>query len=74
MPYSFDQTPNRRLSSAKWSLVPKDVLPMWVADMDFSAPPSVLKALQKYAEHGDLGYQLPSTRLYETITARLNKL
>jgi cystathionine beta-lyase len=74
MPYSFDQTPNRRLSSAKWTLVPKDVLPMWVADMDFSAPPSVLKALQKFAEHGDLGYQLPSTKLYEMVAARLNKL
>ena len=47
---------------------------MWVADMDFSAPPPVLKALQKFAEHGDLGYQLPSTRLYETVAARLDKL
>jgi len=74
MPYNFNHTPNRRLSSAKWTWFPRDVLPMWVADMDFSAPPPILKALHKYAEHGDLGYQLPSTRLYETVAARLNKL
>jgi len=47
---------------------------MWIADMDFSAPPPVLKALRKYVEHGDLGYSLPSTKLYETIAARLYKL
>lgn len=47
---------------------------MWVADMDFSAPPPILEALQKYAAHGDLGYSLPSRKLYETIAARLHKL
>ena len=74
MPYRFDQTPNRRLSSAKWTWFPKDVLPMWVADMDFSAPPAILKALQTYAAHGDLGYSLPSRKLYEAIATRLYKL
>ena len=76
MPYNFDQTPSRRLSGVlnKWTWFPKDVLPMWVADMDFSAPPSILEALQKYVEHGDLGYRLPSKKLQETIAARLNKL
>lgn len=74
MPYSFDQTPNRRLSSVKWTWFPRDVLPMWVADMDFSAPPAILKALQTYIEHEDLGYSLPSMKLYETIAARLYKL
>ena len=47
---------------------------MWVADMDFSAPPAILQALQKYVEHGDLGYFLLSSTLQETIAARLNKL
>ena len=76
MPYNFDQTPNRRLSGVlnKWTWFPKDVLPMWVADMDFSAPPAILQALQKYVEHGDLGYFLLSSTLQETIAARLNKL
>ena len=76
MPYNFDQTPNRRLPGVlnKWTWFPKDVLPMWVADMDFSAPPPILKALQKYVEHEDLGYRLPSMKLYETIAARVYKL
>ena len=76
MPYNFDQTPNRRLSGVlnKWTWFPKDVLPMWVADMDFSAPPAILEAVQKYVEHGDLGYYLPSRKLQETIAARLEKL
>lgn len=76
MEYSFDRIPNRRAlgTSHKWTLFSKDILPMWVADMDFAAPPPVLEALHKYVEHGDLGYSLPSTELYETIAARLHKL
>lgn len=76
MKYNFDRVPNRRTlgASHKWTLFPQDILPMWVADMDFSAPPPILEALQKYVEHGDLGYSLPSMKLYETIVARLHKL
>lgn len=76
MAYNFDRIPNRRLVGVlnKWTWFPKDVLPMWVADMDFSAPPAILAALRKYIEYGDLGYRLPSTKLYETIAARLEKL
>lgn len=76
MPYNFDRTPKRRLPGVlnKWTWFPKDVLPMWVADMDFSAPPAILEALRKYAAHGDLGYSLPSRKLYETVASRLHKL
>jgi cysteine-S-conjugate beta-lyase len=76
MAYNFDRLPNRRISGVlnKWTFYPKDVLPMWIADMDFSAPPPILKALQKFVEHGDLGYRLPSRPLYETIAARMAKL
>jgi cystathionine beta-lyase len=74
--YNFDLVPNRRLPGVlnKWTWFPNDVLPMWVADMDFPAPPPILKALHKFADHGDLGYQLPSRALYETIAARMEKL
>lgn len=72
MAYNFDRTPNRRLH--KWTWFPKDVLPMWIADMDFAAPPPVLEALQKFTRHGDMGYALPSTKLYETIAARMELL
>jgi cystathionine beta-lyase len=76
MPHNFDQTPKRRLPGVlnKWTWFPKNVLPMWIADMDFSAPPPILEALQKYAAHGDLGYRLPSRKLYETVASRLHKL
>ena len=76
MAYNFDRVPNRRISGVlnKWTFYPKDVLPMWIADMDFSAPPPILKALQKFVAHGDLGYRLPSRPLYETIAARMDKL
>jgi len=76
MAYNFDLVPNRRTAGAlnKWTMFPKDVLPMWIADMDFSAPPPILEALHKYVEHGDLGYRLPSAKLYETIAARMHSL
>jgi cystathionine beta-lyase len=75
--YNFDRVPNRRIPGIvnKWTYYPQEnLIPMWVADMDFSAPPPILEALRKYVEHGDLGYSLPSTKLYETIAARLYKL
>ena len=76
MAYNFDKVPNRRTSHFrnKWTWYPNGVLPMWVADMDFPAPPAILNALQKFLERGDLGYQLPSMPLYETVAARLEKL
>lgn len=75
MAYDFDHVPNRRIPGVvKWTWYPKDVLPMWVADMDFSAPPPILKALERFVEHGDLGYQLPSMPLYEAVAARIERL
>jgi cystathionine beta-lyase len=76
MANNFDRTPNRRLPGVlnKWTWFPKDVLPMWIADMDFSAPPPVLEALQRFTKHGDMGYALPSMKLYETIAARMDRL
>lgn len=76
MAYNFDRIPDRRMPGAlnKWTWFPGDVLPMWVADMDFAAPPPILEALKKFTEHGDLGYRLPSMELYETIAARLHSL
>jgi len=73
---NFDLVPNRRNSSnsLKWTKYPNDVLPMWVADMDFPAPKPILSALQKQVEHGVLGYESPSRSLYEIIAARMYKL
>lgn len=72
----FDITPNRRNPSNlnKWTWYPKDVLPMWVADMDFPAPRPILNTLHKAVDHGVLGYEMPSRALKETVAARMNKL
>jgi len=76
MAYNFDRVPNRRNPSVlnKWTYYPKDVLPMWVADMDFPAPKPILDALHKAADHGVLGYELPSNALKETVAARMDRL
>jgi cystathionine beta-lyase len=72
---NFNLVPNRRNSnSIKWNLYSKDVLPMWVADMDMSAPKPILDALHKAVDHGVLGYEMPMPALTETVAARMEKL
>ena len=62
MRYDFDKVIDRKnTNSAKWDLVKelhgdRDVLPMWVADMDFKSPQPVIEALKKLVEHGIFGY------------------
>lgn len=54
---SFDFLPERRDSDCiKWRLFDGDVLPLWVADMDFPAPEPVIRALRERVEHGVFGY------------------
>ena len=47
--YNFDEIIDRRGTSCnKWEYnVPEDVVPMWVADMDFAAAPEIREAMQK---------------------------
>jgi len=61
MKYDFDSVIDRRDTySIKYDPLargkPSDVLPMWVADMDFQSPPSVLDALAQQVKHGIFGY------------------
>ena len=57
MTYDFDTPIDRRSSeSVKWNKFEADVLPMWVADMDFRSPPEVIQALHERVEHGVFGY------------------
>lgn len=49
--------------------LPEDVLPMWVADMDFKAPPSVLEAMKKSAEHGIFGYSDIKSDYYDIVSS-----
>ncbi|MDY0323483.1 MAG: pyridoxal phosphate-dependent aminotransferase, partial [Candidatus Carbobacillus sp.] len=74
----FDQPVDRRGSaSIKWDAYPRyfelnadealDMLPMWVADMDFPAPQAVLDTLRKRLDHGILGYTTADHALIESI-------
>lgn len=57
MHYNFDQLPNRRnTESVKWRAYPEDVLPLWVADMDFASPEPVVRALREVVDGGLFGY------------------
>ena len=69
----FDAAPDRRGSdSVKWGrYAGRDVLPLWVADMDFAAPPAVLAALQRRLDHGVFGYPEPWPSLTESVLTHL---
>lgn len=74
MKYDFDEIIDRRgTSSVKWDAVPMvwngrtDLLPMWVADMDFRTPPFVLDALRKRLDHEVLGYTFACNEWYDAI-------
>ena len=57
MIYDFDHSPNRRSTdSLKWSKHDDDVIPLWIADMDFVSPTPVIEALRQRVEHGVFGY------------------
>ncbi len=66
--YDFDKPINRRNTySCKWD-VGADELPMWVADMDFEAPPCVKKALIERVEHGVFGYSYTPDEYFGAIS------
>lgn len=68
--YSFDKGIERRNTNCeKWDapFVGKDVLPMWVADMDFEIAPAITERLVKAAGKGAFGYQFLSDRYYRAV-------
>lgn len=77
--YDFDQPVNRKnTQSYKWDQTERlfgsqDILPMWVADMDFPSPPEVIEALKQRADHGIFGYTLRSPEYYEAIAEWIEK-
>ena len=75
MLYNFDTVIERHATNCiKWRQFPQDVLPLWVADMDFAAPEPIRKALQCTLDHGVLGYEFPTMELRETVAARMQAL
>ena len=57
MTFDFDHPPERRgTDSQKWQkYAGRDILPLWVADMDFVSPPAITAALQQRVAHGIYG-------------------
>ncbi len=73
--FDFDAIPDRRRSdSGKWNTYGPDVLPMWVADMDFAAPPAVVEALQRRVAEGIFGYASHFPGLNEALIERMERL
>ncbi len=71
----FDRLIDRRHSdSLKWGAYDEDVLPLWVADMDFAAPEAVVLALQERVAHGVFGYGIPPESLCQVLQERLARL
>src|SRR5213076_2125902 len=74
MPFDFDRVIDRRTSdSNKWRKFPPDVLPLWVADMDFESPRAVIEALRARVEHGIFGYLREQHELPEIVAERVGK-
>src|SRR6266446_6683899 len=75
MTYDFDRLiDRRRTDSSKWQQYPPDVLPRWVADMDFQSPEPVIRALRERVEHGVFGYlQFEQPEFHELFADRLLK-
>jgi len=75
MDFDFDRMIDRRQSdSSKWHKYGPEVLPLWVADMDFPAPPPVLEALRQRVEHGVLGYGWGPKELVQVLVDRMQQL
>ncbi|WP_313755581.1 MalY/PatB family protein [Tissierella sp.] len=65
--YNFDEIIDRKLSnSIKW-WESKDILPMWIADMDFKVADEILDAMKKTIDHGIIGYDDKPDSFYESI-------
>lgn len=79
MKYNFDKSINRlNTSSVKWDYLDRvfgnrEVIPLWVADMDFEAPQPVIDAIVKRAQHGIYGYTEKPDSFYDSIVNWMEK-
>ncbi|MGE5643418.1 MAG: putative C-S lyase, partial [Byssovorax cruenta] len=75
MAYNFDQIIDRRnTDSIKWNQYPADVLPLWVADMDFLTPEPIRNALHEMLDRGVLGYEFLQSHTKQVVAARMERL
>lgn len=71
--FDFDTIVDRHdTDSAKWlKYRDRDIIPMWVADMDFQSPPAVIEALHRRVGHGVFGYGMPGPSLKDSVMSYL---
>lgn len=68
MDYHFDEYIDRKgTDNIKWDAAEPDVLPMWIADMDFKTAPAIQAALETRVAHGVFGYTLTPDRFFDAI-------
>ena len=75
MKFDFDTLIDRRgTASVKWNKYgSRDIIPMWVADMDFACAPAIVEALHRRIDHGIFGYSEPPAGLVDATIAHLEK-
>lgn len=73
MNFDFDTSPERSgTDSQKWQkYAGRDILPLWVADMDFKSSPAILEALHRRVDHGVFGYARPTASTMEAVVTAL---
>jgi cysteine-S-conjugate beta-lyase len=75
MEYDFDREVERRdTDSIKWSLYAEDVIPLWVADMDFRSAEPILQAMHRRIDHAVFGYSRTSIMLSQALQQRVKRL
>lgn len=75
MKYNFDEMISRRNTNCiKWDAsADSEMLPMWVADMDFRTAPAIVEALQKRVAHGIFGYTRVPDEYYQAVISWLDR-
>jgi cystathionine beta-lyase len=76
MTFNFDTPPDRRgTDSQKWQkYAGRDILPMWVADMDFETAPAIVDAIRRRLDHGVFGYSRPVPSTVAAVVEAQEKL
>ena len=75
MAFNFDSCPERAgTDSTKWHrYANRDVIPSWIADMDFESPPAVVEAVKARAAHGVFGYPAQRDEVFASIVKYMKR-
>ena len=75
MAFNFDSCPERAgTDSTKWhKYANRDIIPCWIADMDFVSPPAVVEAIQRRAAHGVFGYPAQRDEVFQSIVRYMRR-